>query len=87
MKHKRKIYNRPWLEQNHKADYSFQSHVRESGVTRVRISGVRKKSGHQMATPTFYLLNTISESNRWREKVENNTLSSKQVLINSWSQL
>ena len=37
-----KIYYRPWLEHKHKADYSFQSQVRKSGVTRVRKSGVRK---------------------------------------------
>ena len=37
-----KIYYRPWLEQKHKTDYSFQSQVRKSGVTRVRKSGVRK---------------------------------------------
>ena len=35
MKHKCKYY-RPWLEQKHKPDYSFQSQVRKSGVTRVR---------------------------------------------------
>ena len=35
-------YYRPWREQKHKANYSFQSQVRKSGVTRVRKSGVRK---------------------------------------------
>ena len=41
MKHKCKYY-RPWLERKHKANYSFQSQVRKSEVTRVRKSGVRK---------------------------------------------
>ena len=49
MKHKCK-YCRPWLEQKHKADYSFQSQGRKSGVTRVRKP---KKWGHQMATASW----------------------------------
>ena len=48
-----KICYHPRLEQKHKADYSFQSQVRKSGVTRVRKSGVRKSRVTKWRHPLY----------------------------------